>query len=297
MTICAAAICFYEPKKEAILTISDRMITSGDIEYEDKYSKVMMLSARIVCMFAGNRELHYMIANAARDEIRTKGITSVADAADAYSSAFVNLRRKRAEARVLAPQGLDMSTFVERQHQMNEAVVASWTNRIYEETLGVQAIVAGTDARGGHIYSIARSDREFVELPLPVCHNVQEYVAIGTGYRQFETHFMSMRYSKSMGALWGLLLMLAAKRKAEASPGVGLATDAFLVYEDGVGPYPPEVIGALNRYNEEMEEAAKMKRDEVYRRVAEDPTLCEQAAASLERKQAAVPIDHPPTNA
>ena len=253
MTIFAAALCNHVEMKPAVITVSDRMITSGDIEYEDIRPKMLELAPRAVCLYAGNREFHYMIARAAIREIVANGLAEISDIADAYSSAFVDFRRKRAENRVLAPFGLNMDTFRSQQEHMNAAVVADMKNRISDETVGVQAIIAGTDSTGAHIYSIARADREFMELPLPVCHDTQEFVAIGTGYRQFETHFMTIGYTKTWETVWGLMVMLEAKKKAEMSPGVGPTTDAHVICED-VKIWTPEWMEKLQGFNKAIQD-------------------------------------------
>jgi hypothetical protein len=269
MTICAAAICDH-CNGDAVITISDRMITSGDIEFEDNRTKIMELSPRIVCLFAGNRDFHHMIAEATKKTVTADNVTDVAETAEIYASHFVALRRRRAEQRYLAPLGLTADTFRSYQREMNENVVSSLLSNMLGEALGVQAIIAGKDASGAHICTIARADREFGEFCSPVCHDGQDYVAIGTGFRQFETQFMSLGYTRQYGSLWTLLLMLEAKRRAEVSPGVGSATDASII-SDTFRVYTPEAIGTMDRYLQELEDAIRKIRQDISDKIAADP--------------------------
>lgn len=268
MTICAAAISGHGDK-EVVLAISDRMITNGDIEFEDNHSKIWVLSPRIACLFSGESVFHHMIRSATHRTIIADGITDVGEVADLYALNFIALRRKRAEKKYLAPINLDCDTFLSRQHELQPNQAESLIMHLIDEKLGVQGMIVGTDKNGAHIYTIGTEKDENCQ---PICHDGRDFVAIGTGFRQFETQFMTMGYTRAWGSLYCLQLMISSKRKAEISPGVGTATDAVIISED-VKEYIPEAIRAIDRYNKEIEDAVYEKRQEVHKKIKVDPLL------------------------
>jgi hypothetical protein len=116
MTICAAAICKHEDRP-ALIMISDRMLTADDFEFEDSHVKFMRLAQTIACLFAGDRNYHYMVAAAAKKEIHDDNVTCVKDVADIYASHYVALRKSKAAKRVLGSIGLTTEIFSpEKQH-------------------------------------------------------------------------------------------------------------------------------------------------------------------------------------
>jgi hypothetical protein len=95
MTICAAALC-RNGSEAAVLAISDRMITSGDIERETDRSKMYAFSPKIICLGAGNQDFHYAINIATHRNVSTDNVTSVSEVAELYTCNLVAFRRKRA---------------------------------------------------------------------------------------------------------------------------------------------------------------------------------------------------------
>jgi hypothetical protein len=266
VTISAACICEGE-RQSMILAISDRMITSGDTEFEPEQPKITEFAPRIVCLFAGHRDFHHMIASATCRTISADGVTAVSEAAELYAANFVALRRKRAEHKHLAPLVLTSETYLSRQRELNSDLVSALTARMLDESLGVQAIIAGTDADGAHIWTIGVEGGEICQA---VCHDGRAFVAIGAGHRQFETQFMYRGYTAAWGSLNALLLMYSAKRRAEVSPGVGPGTDAVFV-SNRVYPFAQERLESLDRYSRELDQMVERARREITNRMTADP--------------------------
>lgn len=231
MTMCAAAICKHyndDEKSSIVLTISDRMFTSTDIEFEPQSNKTKGLTDRIVCLFAGHRNFHHMILEATKRSLGNV-VVSVADAADAYANQFNIFRTRRAQDRYLTPLGLTYESFLTRQHEFNPATAERILNQIWSERIGVEAIIAGTDSDGAHIYTVAADSDE---MTTPECHNDRGFAAIGTGRRQFESQFMFNCYTPQSEAHSAFWMMCSAKNLAESSPGVGSQADATMVTDE-----------------------------------------------------------------
>ncbi len=284
MTISAACIC-EGVGQSIILAISDRMITYGDTEFEPEQPKITALAPRIVCLFAGHRDFHQMIVSATKRSADADGVKAVAEAAELYASHYVALRRRRAEQKYLVPLGLTTETYLSRQRELAPELVASLTGRMLDETLGVEAIIAGTDGDGAHIFTVGV---EVGEVCSVVCHDSRGYMAIGAGHRHFEAQFMSRGYTAGWGSLSALMLMYSAKRRAEASPGVGSGTDAMYV-SDALHPFPPERLESLDRYSREFDQSVDKARREIINRMAADPAWSVDGAPPLPPAPPALP--------
>jgi hypothetical protein len=269
MTVCAAAICTARwadgLDKSVLLGVSDRMITSGDIEFEAFQTKIYPFGppAKALCLGAGDSNSIITLVTETARRIQNEGITEIKDVARLYADSFSWLRRRRAEQIYLAPLGLDINSFLSKQKDMNPELVAVLTERLQSERLGVEVIVSGVDISGPHIYYIADPGME-------TCYDNVGFCAIGSGARQFETAFMTLGYSRFWSLSAALLLMYSAKKKAEVSPGVGRETDMFLAQEGGWGFIAEPWHQALEEYNKELDKTVAEKRDELHKRMGND---------------------------
>jgi hypothetical protein len=273
VTICAAAICtVYLPtgSEAMLLGISDRMLTSGDIEFESPHSKMIgfPLPAQALCFGAGESTWLHTIATEVRRETEQTGITETADIARLYADTFANRRRERAERLYLAPHGLNTATFVRNQHKMNPDLVLMLCRRLEEYDLGIEVIVVGRDSSGLHIYHVG-------DPGVATCHDGIGFCAIGSGARQLESQLMYMGYGRSCHWLDAFLLMYSAKKKAEVSPGVGEATDMLMATAAGVNFYPDEhdYLRVIDEYHKELEDLSRKNRNEILVKMAKDSRL------------------------
>jgi hypothetical protein len=70
MTVCAAALCKNGPQ-DVILAISDRMVTSGDIEFESDRTKVFGFPPlKVACLGAGTQDYSFPIALATKKAVQ-----------------------------------------------------------------------------------------------------------------------------------------------------------------------------------------------------------------------------------
>lgn len=232
MTVCLAAIC----NRNMIFGASDRMLTSGDIEFEvansgSPPSKIVTLTSSISAMLAGDaglqREILRDVSNTLNDRIKKEPNNwwRVKDVVEVYVGFYNATKLRRAVSAVLSPYGLDEQSFVHKQREMSDAFVRKLVQEMESYSLpGVETIIAGIDLDGGpHIYTIHGN---YVSCADPV-----GFAAIGSGSRHSESQFMLAGHEPAASADETLFLTYLAKKRAEIAPGVGEYTDMI-----GIGP-------------------------------------------------------------
>src|SRR5258708_2642694 len=128
MTICAAVIC-HHPHTErdgklhpSIMTISDRMLSSVDVQFEPNQTKIKQLTPSIIAMYAGERDFHHTISEAARRQLSENA--TVEEAVDRYTAHYQEFRRRRASAKHLSMLGLDYEAFVSKLAESDSTILA-----------------------------------------------------------------------------------------------------------------------------------------------------------------------------
>jgi 20S proteasome alpha/beta subunit len=224
VTVCIAAIY----QNNQIIGISDRMITTGDIEFEPKNSKIISLTNSIVVMTAGDGNLHEQILTVARTYV-TKRISAkkndwiaVADIANLYRDTYIKIKKDTIERDILSRYGLTYDSYTSRQKQLSDKVLDEISDAFDNFDLpDVETIVAGIDDTGAHIFTVMNNETNFDDSV--------GFTAIGIGYWHADSHFMLSDYSKSDLEDKALATIHAAKKKAEVSPGVGKDSDLFII--------------------------------------------------------------------
>jgi hypothetical protein len=244
VTICAAAICLShrEPpdgaRKYRLLTVSDRMQTMGDMEYEQPtLTKLyVILLAHAVGLGAGDNSTITLLHHQAGAEVRRRYadtpplLIPTLEVAKIYARQFCSLRLCRAEEVHLRPEGLDLTTF--RQQPLD--LVREASERLRTHELGVQVIIAGVDEQGPHIFAVGTRDAFGRESAYPVCRDGAGFFAVGSGDWLFNSHFMDHGFDYEWDLWSTLFLLYSAKKKAERAAGVGSAnTDIMAVTEAG----------------------------------------------------------------
>jgi hypothetical protein len=144
---------------------------------------------------------------------------------------------RRAESAILAPLGLDGASFIERQRQMAPKIAESLTRELLTfQIADVATIITGIDASGGHIYVVENGDLS--------CRDNIGFAAIGAGYWHANSHLMFTGYTRHKFMPETMLAAYSAKKRAEVAPGVGEATDMFLI-----GP----LMGSYNTISEAVQ--------------------------------------------
>jgi len=223
MTVGIAAICQWSGVN-MVVGASDRMLTVDDsAEYEPPTSKIFFLTPRAVALIAGDTSSQFTIAIGAQKEIVDRPATDIKDIAAIYAKHFAAHRLKEAEALILAPLGLTGDTFLKRQKTMAPDIVRDITYKLLAYELDAEAIIAGMDQAGAHIYTIR-------DPGLETCQDRVGFAAIGIGGPHAESQFMFAKYSPFTWYMpWTLFLTYFAKKRAEVAPGVGQETDMFFI--------------------------------------------------------------------
>ena len=290
MTVCVATLCQF-----GILGASDRMLTSGDVEFEPETAKIYPLTSSIAAMVAGDSALQSEIYLAlskiigGRVESDPNTWLLVKDIAYLYRDVRQAIRRKRAEQALLSPLGLDCDGFVSRQSAMAKDFVTRITEEIVNFSLpSTETIIAGVDGDGSHIYTLINDDIR--------CDNSVGFSAIGSGYWHANSQLMHARYNFVASLPDSLLLTYIAKRRAEIAPGVGKGTDMFMVGPQ-LGSYTrinDVVLGQLDRTYETIlkKECRGLEsgKKEIQKYVARLTEASAQAAAAKEQAAPSPPI-------
>jgi ATP-dependent protease HslVU (ClpYQ) peptidase subunit len=227
MTVCLAAIAAWGSPYERVVLASDRMITSGDVQFEHSTKKVETLNRSIVALIAGDVALHSPVGT--RTSARLQPRSTVEEAAHAYRDEYVALRTEKVAQAVLGPFGLTLAEFHAGQQRFApdflHGVNAALQNITAQYDNLFEAIIAGVDGSPekvrAHIYVIRGSNIS--------CEDRLGFAAIGSGANQANLQFMLGHYGPISPVNETLLAMLNAKRAAEVAPGVGQHTDWFLV--------------------------------------------------------------------
>lgn len=224
MTVCIAVIY----NDNAILGVSDRMLTAGNMQFEPMSPKILNPSNSIAVLTAGDSDIQTQIYEIVAGKVNeliaadpTKWVL-VEDVARMYRDTYVEIRREFAEAEILAPLGLTWSSYISQQKLMNEQTVQDLTYRLMNFTIAsAHTIVTGIDEMGPHIF-VVRND---------IMSNSDKvgFAAVGSGSSHALSHIMLSKHSRTTSEPKALLTIHQAKKKAEVSPGVGKATDLFVL--------------------------------------------------------------------
>jgi hypothetical protein len=224
VTVCVAAI-----SEEAMLFgASDRMITSGDIQFQPPQTKLFNLTSSIVMMSAGDvalqSEVIYGVRQIVNARIEQEPLNwwNVSDIGELYRKSYNQVCARLREQQLLAPLGLTSETFLSRQREMAPTLVEKIaTELINSENPTVQTIITGIDNTGPHIY-VANGGSI-------TCQDGVGFAAIGAGYWHADSQLMFAEHTRRRDMAETLLSVYAAKKRAEVAPGVGENTDMFTI--------------------------------------------------------------------
>lgn len=107
MTVCVAAIGqFFE--RHIIVAASDRMVTTGDIEFEQEQRKIIFLTASVAVMVAGDLTVQTAILHHVQAWVRQQiegspdSWLNVKDVADQFYESLAGLRKDAAQNAILS---------------------------------------------------------------------------------------------------------------------------------------------------------------------------------------------------
>jgi 20S proteasome alpha/beta subunit len=263
VTVCVAALFNWnyasagQPPDFGVgaITVSDRMITAGDIQYEPQQRKLARITDHIYLMVAGDYDLHSEAIKAVQEEGQKNPTLKPFNVAVMYGYQIQAIQRRHAESIYLAPLGLNTDSFLAQQKDMSERFVDTLTNQLQNHhDSEVQALVVGIENGQAHIYSV--DHRGLVRS-----YDDVGFAAIGSGAWHAQSTLMQSGYVKTANLANALARVFSAKKSAEVAPGVGTATDVWLFLKGGAfpvdGPSPvwqrvrqslDDVYGEYDRY-------------------------------------------------
>jgi len=263
--VCRVTVCIAARSGSNVIGASDRMLTSGDIQFEPSLiSKFTQITTSLGILQAGDAAFHSEIMWGVVAEVQER-ITAhpqdwwlASDISDLYVKHRTAIKRKRAQAAILSPLGLTIEGFLTNQNQFKDDIADQITRDIINyEVPDVSVLVVGIDPKGPHIYVVDNGEIS--------CNDVIGFAAIGIGARHAESQFMLGKHSWQLPLADTALLTYAAKKRSEIAPGVGKATDMFTA---GPGLGSLEVVG----------QDVVDRLDTAYRRMKRREERCQQDA-------------------
>ena len=219
-----------------VIVASDRMITHRNVrEYElADQTKTFELTPKIMVLIAGHTEAMLEICRATWLRQSKAPTTRVADAVEVFAEEFRKYRLTRNERRVLAPYGLTMAEYLQKQRDLAPDVrdEIEGALRGYDSDVGADAIIAGVDDRGAHVYIVSDPGEVYPQ-------NAAGYAAIGIGAEHAESVFMAAQYTPKRFWAEALILTYQAKKRAQVAPGVGNVTDFYWITDDRTTYFDP----------------------------------------------------------
>jgi hypothetical protein len=262
MTVCIAARCF----DHYVIGTADRLKAGGDVSFEPEVPKFEILTNSIIAMTAGDVDLQAEIFRDLRNDINSRmknepqSWLDVSFVAELYLYYRNNAKNRRIAHQVLAPFGLNITTFFEKQRSMLDSFVQLITNQIGMFQLPpISCIITGLDLTGTHIYVVD-------DLGV-CCKDKIGFASIGIGSRHAESQMMNGGHSHESSIDEAVTLVHAAKKRAEVSPGVGKTTDMFSVGNQ-LGVHfilPPPMIDTLETAYAKMKEREKEALEGAYK--------------------------------
>jgi hypothetical protein len=239
VTVCTAAIA----EKVFIIGASDRMLTAGDIEFEPDQAKIWVFSPSIAALIAGDMSIQAEIFKRVEKEVKKWILNDPSDwvkvrsVAELYCAQYRELRRERAEAEILYPLGLTLPTFLDQQANMHPDQVENIAEKLteYDFPTLLETIFIGKDhdgPTGDHDQKLVYCQLYTTEKDRLSCLTTVGFAAIGIGKIHAESQFMFSGHWPLKSFHETLLLTYAAKKRAEVAPGVGKATDMFVIGPD-----------------------------------------------------------------
>lgn len=243
MTVCLGILCDEASK---VVVAADRMVTGGDVEFEQDVVKIHGCAHSCVVLSAGSALRQVDLIRGARAKVGQQREPSVADVVEALKERFVETRRERAEDRYLKPLGMSLAEFIAHQGRLPESQVLRLTRNIETEELDLELIIAGVDNTGGHLYYLR-------DPGVADCFDAIGFCAIGSGERHAELSFIRSGYSWKVALKRAVFLAYQAKRDSELAPGVGSRfTDVAVIDENGFHLVHDDVLDILGGAYQEL---------------------------------------------
>ena len=224
MTICIAVNC-----EEGVVLASDRMVSASylDLEFDHPGIKIHPVLPTVTVLSAGDAlVLHDILIEGAgfAGQMQQPMVDAIAEH---VRQRFVSVRRELATQRLLEPRGLTFESFYQegRIVALPPDMAVFLDSQIQQINLGISLIVAGIDRSGPHIHGIE-------DPGCSQCFDRIGYHAIGSGQRHALLTLINQGHHRAT-PLWETVgRVYTAKREAEKAPGVGSATDIWVITQE-----------------------------------------------------------------
>jgi hypothetical protein len=241
------------------ITVSDRMITAADVQYEPQQQKIAFFGKTLI-LVAGDIGIHSQAIRETQKEIRGREL-SPHDITLIYGRAIQGINRRHAENEILAPLGLNTDTFQAQQKDFSEAFVTMITSQLQNRrTVDTEALVVGSDGENAQIYSLDSYGAD-------TCLDGVGFGAIGIGAWHAKSRLMQVGHVNTRIFAPTLASIFAAKKNAEIAPGVGSNTDINIVLKTGISPLwdyvNPELEKLYKKYTAEVSKFGELMVDEL----------------------------------
>jgi len=284
MTVCVAAIC----APAAVIGMSDRMLTAGDVQFTPQRSKIVAVTTSIVAMISGDIALaHELLVEVtatvnARIQTEPQNWWKVKDVAELWKAAYLERLKRESESKWMAPLGLTLDTFISRNRELNSGLAGRLTQELLNYDLPIMEVIfAGIDQSGPHLY-VADGGKVW-------CQDAVGFAAVGSGASHAKSQLMFSGHTASSPFNKTLYHIYAAKKRAEVAPGVGQETDSFIAWQlGGSSVIRDDIIDLVKTAYEEVEQQSKQITVETEEKVhaaiqgiLDGPTTHTQAAPEI----------------
>jgi hypothetical protein len=226
------------------IAISDRKITTLDVEYEPSYLKLGFITPRALVLVAGDFAFQSEAVRATIKQIGGKIDTSPQNIALVYAQALQAIKRRHAEDLYLAPLGLNTDTFLAQQRDLSDGFVEEITYQLQNfKGHEVEGLVVAADGENTHIYAV--DDAGSIN-----CLDDLGFGAIGIGAWHAQSRLMQWGYVNAVSFGPALAAAFAAKRAAESAPCVGTTTDIHIVFKQAIEALRPDVATKMSELYE-----------------------------------------------
>jgi hypothetical protein len=293
MTVCIAAMFNwnYGDLKtpnfgKAILTVADRQLTAGDVEYEPRQLKMSFLTSRALLLFAGDVTVHSEAVLRTMRQVQAVPESDPGIIAELYAGFLREIKFRYGVQKYLSPLGLDQESFYSSHRDFAPEFLGRLTDQLQSyDGPSTEAIIAGTDGNSLQIWVVDEESKVSN-------HSDIGFAAIGIGAWHAKSTLMAARFTNNLPFAAVLAFAYAAKKRAQIAPGVGNETDIHLITKQGWEPLLPETKTFLQNTYTEFEE----RRDKLALEMIEkiDDFIAKKSTSSPKEQQSPTsPIDDP----
>ena len=265
MTVCIGAI-----SRPMVIVASDRMITSGDIQFEQQQPKIFTIATNTVALISGDIATQTALIESTRKAVARGDIKTVREVARAFSDAYAAYCQRKAEAEVLNPLGIASVDELMAKRRWSADVVRDLLQQVQyaAQSDAAATINSGQDESGPHLYVVDRPGHYSN-------HDRIGFASVGIGQRHAESQFMLSGYTPEWAFPRAFYLTYLAKKRAEVAPGVGEYTDLAVITAPPVGGVvrlDPDFIPLLDRVYKVESDAIRGTRQQVESELERDLT-------------------------